>query len=206
MNMENRQRDFRPAAEVAVSNFLNAAETLIRLGDLAQAELRMREALKHADTCAGRQSELSRRVLMRLSDFYQSQKRLEPLATVEARLSGEDPQAEPEPTSNDSHGRLLAVPRHGERPLKDGRINPARVPPEVRRACKILGLAPEDISLAAVRKAWKENISDPSVHPDLGGEQEVAIMLNNARDSILRWLEEQQPKLLKRFERMVRNP
>jgi len=205
MDRENRERDFRPAAEVAVSNFLNAADTLIQLGDLTQAELRLRDALKHADTYAGRQSDLSRQVLMKLSELYQSQNRQEPLATVEARLAGEDPEGEPEPACNDSHGRLLAVARHPDRPPLEHKLNLARLPAEVRRACQILGLAPEQMSPEAVRKAWKESISNPSVHPDLGGEQEVAVMLNNARDLILRWLEDQQPKLLKRFERAVRN-
>jgi hypothetical protein len=41
------------------------------------------------------------------------------------------------------------------------------------------------------------------VHPDLGGEQEIAIMVNTARDILVKWLEGQQPNLAKRFQHMV---
>jgi hypothetical protein len=105
---------------------------------------------------------------------------------------------------NSSHGRLIAVNRREDALHQESKPNPAPMSTEVRRSCQILGLPVDNVDQQAVRQAWKLAISDPSVHPDLGGESEVAILLNNARDTVLSWLEDQQPKLGKKFGRIVR--
>ncbi len=73
------------------------------------------------------------------------------------------------------------------------------IPPEIRRACLILGVSPEEINIAAVNSCWKQQIASPGVHPDLGGDTESAIYLNTAKDILLRWLDQQAPKLGKTF-------
>jgi hypothetical protein len=73
------------------------------------------------------------------------------------------------------------------------------VPPEIRKACLILGVRPEDIAVAVVLDAWKKQIAAPGVHPDLGGDTESAIYLNTAKDTLVRWIESQEPKLSKKF-------
>jgi hypothetical protein len=50
-----------------------------------------------------------------------------------------------------------------------------------------------------VKEAWKRQIASPGVHPDLGGETESAIYLNTAKDTLVRWLDQQAPKLGKKF-------
>ncbi len=73
------------------------------------------------------------------------------------------------------------------------------VPPEIRKSCLILGVRPEEITVPLVLDAWKKQIAAPGVHPDLGGDTESAIYLNTAKDSLVRWIEAQEPKLSKKF-------
>jgi hypothetical protein len=63
-----------------------------------------------------------------------------------------------------------------------------QIPPEIRRACLILGLPPEELTSDSVIQAWKTQIAAPGVHPDDGGDTKAAIYLNTAKDTIIRWL------------------
>ena len=74
------------------------------------------------------------------------------------------------------------------------------LPADVRRWSEVLGLY-ADFTAEDVRRAWRAQISSPSVHPDIGGEVEQAILLNTAKDSLVKWLESFQPKLGKQFLR-----
>ena len=74
-----------------------------------------------------------------------------------------------------------------------------QIPPEIRRACLILGLRPEELTSDSVIQAWKAQIAAPGVHPDHGGDTEAAIYLNTAKDTLVRWLDAQAPKLGKKF-------
>jgi hypothetical protein len=71
------------------------------------------------------------------------------------------------------------------------------IPPEIRKACLILGVRSEDMTTAMVVEAWKKQIVD--VHPDKGGDTETAIILNTAKDTLVHWIEAQAPKLGKKF-------
>jgi hypothetical protein len=73
-------------------------------------------------------------------------------------------------------------------------------PPEIRKACRLLGLTPEEgITKQMVLESWKKEMSKPGVHPDTGGDTEMAIYLNTAKDALLRWVEANAPKLGKKF-------
>ena len=61
-------------------------------------------------------------------------------------------------------------------------------PPEIRKACMILGLKPERLTIESVNQAWKKQMAAPGVHPDLGGDQEAAIFLYTAKDTLLKWI------------------
>lgn len=74
-----------------------------------------------------------------------------------------------------------------------------QVPPEIRKACMLLGVRPEEMTIESVTDAWKKQITSPGVHPDQGGDTESAIYLNTAKDTILRWLYDQAPKLGKKW-------
>lgn len=77
---------------------------------------------------------------------------------------------------------------------------PRVVPPDVRKSCLMLGIKPEDVtSKGAVLEAWKHEMAKPGVHPDTGGDTEMAIYLNTAKDTLIRWLETKDPKLGKKF-------
>lgn len=72
------------------------------------------------------------------------------------------------------------------------------IPPEIRKACMILGVRPEEITKELVNKEWKKQIT--AVHPDLaGGDTESSIYLNTAKDTLLRWLDQNTPKLGGKF-------
>jgi hypothetical protein len=73
------------------------------------------------------------------------------------------------------------------------------IPPEIRKACLMLGVRPDEITAATVTASWKQIMSSPGVHPDLGGDTESAIYLNTAKDTLIRWLDQQAPKLGKKF-------
>jgi hypothetical protein len=74
-----------------------------------------------------------------------------------------------------------------------------QVPPEIRKACMLLGVRPEEMTIESVTDAWKRQITSPGVHPDQGGDTESAIYLNTAKDTVLRWLYDQAPKLGKKW-------
>lgn len=72
------------------------------------------------------------------------------------------------------------------------------VPPEIRRASMLLGLRPDELTKDLVTREWKKQIT--SVHPDLqGGDTESSIALNTAKDTLLRWLDQNTPKLGGKF-------
>jgi hypothetical protein len=74
-----------------------------------------------------------------------------------------------------------------------------QIPPEIRKASHILGLRPEELTQVQVISAWKTLIASPGVHPDLGGDNDSAVFLNIAKDTLVRWLDKQAPKLGKKF-------
>jgi hypothetical protein len=78
-----------------------------------------------------------------------------------------------------------------------------KIPPEIRRHCLILGVGIDEVTSpnakSVVMQAWKNQIASPGVHPDLGGDTEAAVLLNTAKDQLVRWIEQQAPKLGKKF-------
>lgn len=74
-----------------------------------------------------------------------------------------------------------------------------QLPAEIRKACLILGIRPEEMTQQIVMDSWKRQIASPGVHPDQGGDHEAAIYLNTAKDTLVRWLDAQAPKLGKKF-------
>ncbi len=81
-----------------------------------------------------------------------------------------------------------------------------QVPPDIRKACLVLGLRPEDLTREIVHKAWKKEIANPGTHPDVGGDTEIAVYINTAKDTLMRWLDSQAPKLGKQFGKSGREP
>jgi len=63
----------------------------------------------------------------------------------------------------------------------------------------ILGVRPEELTSKIIIEAWKAQIAAPGVHPDQGGDTETAVYLNLAKDTLIKWVEAQAPKLGKKF-------
>jgi hypothetical protein len=63
----------------------------------------------------------------------------------------------------------------------------------------ILGVRPEDLTVKNVIDAWKAQITAPGVHPDQGGDHETALYLNIAKETLVKYIEAQAPKLGKKF-------
>jgi hypothetical protein len=94
--------------------------------------------------------------------------------------------------------KFVGANRQGEAPISSAPVS-RMVPPEIRKACLILGIKSDEITRENVNKAWKSEMAKPGVHPDTGGDTEIAIYINNAKESLMKWLEMQAPKLGKKF-------
>ncbi|MGE0263480.1 MAG: hypothetical protein AB7V06_12465 [Candidatus Obscuribacterales bacterium] len=91
--------------------------------------------------------------------------------------------------------------QHNEQPhiSQSGLAAIRAVPPEIRKHCQILGIREEGLTREIVMEAWKKEITSPGVHPDQGGDTELAVYLNTAKDALLRFIEDSGPKLGKKF-------
>ncbi len=78
-------------------------------------------------------------------------------------------------------------------------FTPKVLPPEIKKSLFVLGLRADDLTIAMVNDAWKKQITTPGVHPDQGGDTEYAVHLNTAKDTLIKWLDNQGPKLGKKF-------
>jgi hypothetical protein len=75
----------------------------------------------------------------------------------------------------------------------------APIPADIRKHCMMLGVRPDELTIKIVIDAWKAQITAPGVHPDQGGDTETAVYLNLAKDSLVKYIEAQAPKLGKKF-------
>lgn len=116
-------------------------------------------------------------------------------AQADAPPAGSGPA--PPPAAGGTPPPPAPQPQAGQSPGGPGFVR--QVPPEIRKACMLLGVRPEEMTIESVTDAWKRQITSPGVHPDQGGDTESAIYLNTAKDTVLRWLYDQAPKLGKKW-------
>ena len=83
--------------------------------------------------------------------------------------------------------------------VSDAAVTKHLYPPDIQRALSFLGLTCGELTRQTVLDAWKDIMSKPGVHPDTGGDPKKAMYLNTAKDTLLRWIEAQTPKLGKKF-------
>lgn len=194
----------RDVQEDGVKAFLVAADALWRSGEDAQAELKLRQALRQAELIYGCNHVGVAVVLSIMVKFYKALDRFGEAAELEARINEIAELAEakpaPEPQPSTLREQLLSKQRDSGQLPKRPRVLPIKV----RQSCQLLGLNPDDLSIENVNRAWKEQMKAPSVHPDLGGQTETAILLNQAKELLVEWVEEQTPKLGKHFDNFVR--
>ncbi|MFA6210458.1 MAG: hypothetical protein WCT03_25615 [Candidatus Obscuribacterales bacterium] len=61
------------------------------------------------------------------------------------------------------------------------------IPPEIRRACLILGLRAEDVTTETVMHTWERKLLLDSEIED--GDDDSAWFMNAAKDALVIWLE-----------------
>ncbi|HEY9678994.1 MAG TPA: hypothetical protein V6C76_13375 [Drouetiella sp.] len=98
-----------------------------------------------------------------------------------------------------ARNKFIGGAKTHEPPPQGPNVFVKQIPPEIRRSAMILGIKAEEATQKSVIEAWKKQIASPGVHPDLGGDTEAAVFLNTAKDTMVRWLDAQAPKLGKKF-------
>ncbi|MBS2003551.1 MAG: tetratricopeptide repeat protein [Cyanobacteria bacterium SZAS LIN-5] len=194
---ELQQVQFEPREVYAeaIKTFLVAAESLARAGETSQAELRYSQALRQAELAFGDTSDHYQRVLSLMSGFYRNTGREHEARAIEQKLLKMARAAAPEEPvgSSNLQSRFLRKKKVTQEELAT--MNRVVMPPEIRKACQVLGLpVEEDFTVEDVLKAWKRRIIADSLHPDLGGENENSVLVNTSKDVLIRWQESHLPK------------
>ena len=199
----------KPRQQEALNAFLVAAETLAHRGEIVEAELRFKQALKTAEKEFGPQSDQAILVLSIMAAFYHFQGRTWEYRAIECRLAAWQMKSENQVV--EEVGALGKKFVQGRKPrqavssrtlIAQGGPSLKSIPPRIRKACQILGLSPEiGITADDVNKAWKKQMLESAAHPDLGGNTDEAVILNNAKLALMEHLESKGPNLSKRFNK-----
>lgn len=192
----------RKRTQSRLNTSLLQAEALARTNQLIEAEIRYKDALRNAEKRHGEFSDQVMLVSTILAAFYRAQDRIQEAQEIEMRLATWPLQQEEEPDEEDAgppvESRFVkggaAGPGTGPPPMSGD--SGVKIPANLRRVCQILGLSMNSpITAADVNKAWKKQMLSGSAHPDLGGNTDEAVLLNQAKEELIRFLEDRQPKL-----------
>ncbi|HEY9733654.1 MAG TPA: hypothetical protein V6C89_17165 [Drouetiella sp.] len=167
---------------------LMTAQELHLTGRTRQAEERYRQALQLAETHYGPQHFYYMQVLIAVTEFYEAVGAMEEIRKLGNKRNE---------TQSGLERKLLKSKEESEEPVKTVK---APLPTEIRKAAQILGVPFDDLTPATVHKAWRSQMSLQSVHPDLGGEAEAAVLVNKAKAQLDAWFEERSPKLGKKLK------
>lgn len=189
-NIDPLKFDVTQIRDDSLRAHLQAAQELHLTGRTRQAEERYRQALQLAETNYGPQHFYYMQILIAVTEFYEAVGEME-----EVRKIGNK--------RNEVHSglekKLLKTKEDGsEEPVKTVK---APLPTEIRKAAQILGVPFDDLTPTTVHKAWRSQMSLQTVHPDLGGEAESAVLVNKANAQLDAWFEERSPKLGKKLNK-----
>ncbi|MBY0548580.1 MAG: hypothetical protein K2W95_15020 [Candidatus Obscuribacterales bacterium] len=189
----------RKKTQNALNSFLVAADALVKMNQLIEAEIRYKNALKQAEKDYGINSDQTMLVSSILSAFYRTQNREEEAIEIEARLFAWT--MEPQQAADvESTRRFVGGAKSEPSTATDERG--VRIPASLRRPCQILGLNLEEpLSVSNINKAWKKQMLSQGAHPDLGGNTDEAVLLNKAKEQLMAYLEERAPKLGSKFKK-----
>lgn len=178
---------------------LLAAAALAHTNQLVEAEIRFKNALRAAEKKHGAASDQAMLVSSVLAAFYRSHNRISEALEIEGRL--ETWQMQDESVADDPSGKKFVGGSRSDQNVRSDE-SALRVPANLRKACQILGLSMETgITAAAVNRAWKKQMLAKSAHPDLGGNTEEAVLLNDAKEQLMSFLQERAPKLGTKFKK-----
>jgi len=181
----------------ALYTYLTAAQALAHTSQFVEAEIKYEEALRLATKEFGPESDQVVLVLSILAAFYRSQNRGAEALPLESRLTEWTMRSQP----------VESVEKKFVGGNKTGHDMPAmepgvRIPGSLRHACQILGIAMDSyITASSVNQAWKKQMLASAAHPDLGGNTEEAVLLNNAKIEMMAYLESCAPKLGNKFKK-----
>lgn len=114
-------------------------------------------------------------------------------------VGGKSPSTSTPPNASASPTGETAVPNPGSAAAGAPTPRVAPIPADIRKHCMMLGVRADELTVKIVIEAWKAQITAPGVHPDQGGDTETAVYLNLAKDSLIKYIEAQAPKLGKKF-------
>lgn len=172
----------------ALRAHLMTAQELHLTGRTRQAEERYRQALQLAETHYGPQHFYYMQVLIAVTEFYEAVGAMEEIRKLGNKRNE---------TQSGLEKKLLKTKDESDEPVKTVK---APLPTEIRKAAQILGVPFDDLTPNTVHKAWRSQMSLQSVHPDLGGEAEAAVLVNKAKAQLDAWFEERSPKLGKKLK------
>lgn len=205
--LERRSKETAPKTKVerlnVVNTYLVAAAGLVANGDLVQAEVRYQQALRQAEQSFGVEDDCTIFVVSILAAFYRLQNRAADAESLESRIAAWDQSAvRAEPTEDGANQKFVKM-KPGRKEPGNATVRASKIlTPEIRRACQLLGLSSDEpLTLDGINKAWKKQIVGGSVHPDLGGDVDESILLNNAKSLLVSHVESQGPKLAKHFQK-----
>lgn len=167
---------------------LMSAQELHLTGRTKQAEEKYRLALQIAEKAYGMQHLYYMQILLAVTEFYEAMGEMEEVRKIGAKRNTM--------THSGLNRQLLKGKDESDEPVKTVK---APLPPEIRKAAQILGVPFDDITPNTVHKAWRKQMSLQTVHPDLGGEAEAAVLVNKAKAQLDAWFEERAPKLGKKL-------
>ena len=180
---------------------------MARRGEVIEAELRYKQALNTAEKAFGLESDQVVLVLSILAAFYRVQNRAWDARSLECRIEAWQMQqaSQKEPELRGALGQKLSERIKGSDAGEALGTSLKALTPNIRRACQILGLSlDQPITVQDVNRAWKKQMLETSAHPDLGGNSDEAVILNQAKEALMEYLELHAPKLGNKFTK--KNP
>ncbi|MBS1993265.1 MAG: tetratricopeptide repeat protein [Cyanobacteria bacterium SZAS LIN-2] len=183
----------------ALYTSLSAAQALAGTNQFVEAEVKYQEALRQATKDFGPESDQVVLVLSILAAFYHSQNRHQEAIPLDTRLAEWTMRSQPKVVEQPEKKFVGSNRSHSDLPSQDAGV---RIPGSLRHACQILGI-PMDSQLTAalVNQAWKKQMLSAAAHPDLGGNTDEAVLLNNAKIEMMSFLESCAPKLGAKFKK-----
>jgi hypothetical protein len=185
----------------ALYTFLTAAQALARTNQFVEAEIKYEEALRMATKDFGPESDQVVLVLSILAAFYRAQNRGAEALPLETRLTEWTMREQPPVDSGEQAGAKFVGGNRSAQEAPAPEVG-VKIPASLRHACQILGM-PMDrrITASAVNQAWKKQMLASAAHPDLGGNTEEAVLLNNAKIEMMSFIESCAPKLGAKFKK-----
>ncbi len=185
---DNLKFDVTQVRDETLRAHLLIARELQSTGRTKQAEERYRQALQVAEATYGPQHLYVMQILIAVTEFYEAVGEMEEVRKIGKRVA-----------QSGLERKLLKGKEEGtDEPEK---IVKAPLPLEIRKAAQILGVPFDDLTPMTVHKAWRSQMSLRTVHPDLGGEAESAVLVNKAKAQLDAWFEERSPKLGKKLNK-----